>query len=428
MANVYATKNGVWSDITVWNTGALPTTADDVFANNFTVDIDIDVTVLSIRNTAAAPIVAGGGFTCGSGRIITCTATQGYLRASNDALITFSHASGSSDLYGNIFMNTIQNPRINGAITVTSTGTLNYVGNISNASGVIVTEAIRVSGGGTVNMVGNINVTWAGSIGARVSNGSTFNLTGDCYMETPASANNTYPFTIDNATVNITGNYTMGSMFTPGSTIGIQLNNNAVLNIIGNVIENQTALSSNDLAMIRVITASYVKIVGSLIARRNPVIISALTSSINIFSGPFICGEYGEMPYMCSRMHLIPSIGTYFEFRDETTNGALSPGAIAPATRLITLGAAVDAPDEGDVRDGVLYASSSLEGKVVIPHVDNVSVGIPVDVSDVGTAVLKGEDVWNVAIANLTTPNSIGERLKNASTVDTMGAQLEAVS
>lgn len=427
MANVYATKNGDWSDVTVWNTGALPTINDDVFSNTYTVDIDMNVTVLSIRNTAASPIVAGGGFTCGSGRIITCTATQGYIRASNDALITFNHASGSSDLYGNIFMTTDQNPRINGAITVTNTGTLNFIGNISNQSGIILTEAIRVNGSGVVNMIGDIRTTWAGNIGANVSNGSTFNLTGDCYMETPASANNTYPFTINNATVNITGNYIMGTMLSTGPTLGIQLSNNATLNITGNVIEDQTSIYS-DLAMIRVNSASYLKIVGSLISKRNPIIISSLSpSAINLFSGPFICGKYGTMPYRCVRMHLIPSIGTYFEFRDETTNGALSPGAIAPATRLITLGAAVDAPDETDVRDGVLYASASLEGSAVIPHEDNVAYNVPVD-HTVGTQLISPVDFWNTLVSSLTTPDSLGERLKNCSTVDTMGAQLEAIS
>ena len=37
MAIVRAVKTGVWSDTTVWNTGSLPTSADDVYSNNFTV-------------------------------------------------------------------------------------------------------------------------------------------------------------------------------------------------------------------------------------------------------------------------------------------------------------------------------------------------------------------------------------------------------
>lgn len=53
---VVAVKSGNWSDPTVWNTGRLPESTDQVFANGFTVTIDQDVTVLSISNDADAPI------------------------------------------------------------------------------------------------------------------------------------------------------------------------------------------------------------------------------------------------------------------------------------------------------------------------------------------------------------------------------------
>ena len=59
MANVYATRNGNWSDPTMWNTLALPTASDDVFANNFVVQVDVTTSVLSVRTTASAPIVTG---------------------------------------------------------------------------------------------------------------------------------------------------------------------------------------------------------------------------------------------------------------------------------------------------------------------------------------------------------------------------------
>jgi hypothetical protein len=41
MANVYAVANGNWSAGATWNTGSVPTSADDVFANNFTVNVDV---------------------------------------------------------------------------------------------------------------------------------------------------------------------------------------------------------------------------------------------------------------------------------------------------------------------------------------------------------------------------------------------------
>ena len=54
MANVYATKTGNWSDVTVWNTGALPTAADDVRPNGFTVTINQDITVTTLLTNLLA--------------------------------------------------------------------------------------------------------------------------------------------------------------------------------------------------------------------------------------------------------------------------------------------------------------------------------------------------------------------------------------
>jgi hypothetical protein len=60
-----------------------------------------------------------------------------------------------------------------------------------------------------------------------------------------------------------------------------------------------------------------------------------------------------------------------------------------------------------------------------VPPAAAVSVGVPVD-NTVGTGYLNATDIWNVPLASITTPNSIGERLKDASTVQTTGAQLAA--
>jgi hypothetical protein len=41
-----------------------------------------------------------------------------------------------------------------------------------------------------------------------------------------------------------------------------------------------------------------------------------------------------------------------------------------------------------------------------------------------GTAALSPQDVWDYLLSNINTPNSIGERLKNAATVDSTGSQI----
>ena len=50
MANVFAIKAGNWDDATVWDNGIVPTSADVVYTNGFTVTIDADVDVNQLRN------------------------------------------------------------------------------------------------------------------------------------------------------------------------------------------------------------------------------------------------------------------------------------------------------------------------------------------------------------------------------------------
>jgi hypothetical protein len=58
MAEIFAIKNGNWSDTTLWSEGTLPATDDDVFSNGFTVTIDGNRTVSTIRNTATVNTLA----------------------------------------------------------------------------------------------------------------------------------------------------------------------------------------------------------------------------------------------------------------------------------------------------------------------------------------------------------------------------------
>jgi hypothetical protein len=74
MATRYAVANGNWSNTATWDGGTLPTSADDVHANNRTVTINQDVTVLSLRTTAGGAAVAGGTFNTATSGTINITA------------------------------------------------------------------------------------------------------------------------------------------------------------------------------------------------------------------------------------------------------------------------------------------------------------------------------------------------------------------
>jgi hypothetical protein len=125
-------------------------------------------------------------------------------------------------------------------------------------------------------------------------------------------------------------------------------------------------------------------------------------------------------------MHLIPSAASYIEFRDETTNGAVQPGAVAPATQLVSPATIADNPIPADVRLGTVYSIGSQTGTLNMPHPNQVTYGVAVD-NTFGNAVLTAASVWDYLVASITVENSIGMRLKNVATPQTVGAQLASL-
>jgi hypothetical protein len=85
-----------------------------------------------------------------------------------------------------------------------------------------------------------------------------------------------------------------------------------------------------------------------------------------------------------------------------------------------------DLPSVSNVRFGVVYGVGSFTGTMRVPAAINVRLGVDVD-NTVGTGAVTADDVWNVLTSGLNTPGSIGDRLKNTSTVDSTGNQLAAL-
>jgi len=416
MAVRYAVVSGSWSSTSTWNGGTLPTSSDDVYSNNFTVTIDQDVTVLSIRNTAQSPAVAGGGFILNGGFTLNSAVNGGAY------LLTYT-SSATSSINGNITSGTTL-----AAVNFNSpSGTLNITGDIiSNTNSLGGGYGVRVTNTGILNIVGNIyNLQSYGSC-LVVDANNTVNITGNITSAAVGPYSGVSLISINSvSTMNITGNVTHNPI---NSNYGgvIVVNAASTLNITGNVTGGEFASPA-----IVSYSTSFIKIIGSIISRSpsatGPAITSTNLSAINIFSGPFICSSYGFFPYLVNRMNLIPSVGTYFEFRDETTNGAISPGAIASASRMISPSAVADAPAASNVRFGVTYANGSQTGSCIIPNTASVAYGVNVD-NTTGSALLSPSDVWNILTSTLTISGSLGERLKNASTVDTTGQQLTSIT
>jgi hypothetical protein len=393
MANVYAVKTGNWSDVTVWNTGALPTSADDVFSNNFTVTIDQDVTVLSLRNLAASPIVAGGGFT----------------------------------VSGNFTINATNLYNVGTLLTYTGTGTLNIIANIPNflTTPTANSSVINITGNGNVNFVGSIIWNAGGSTRYAIQKAGAgkLTITGDIEGNSPNSSVVMINYTAGNMDIigNITNNHT-------GSGNGIILNSSiGSINITGNLINNHNVGNGY---CVRMSAAGYFKNIGAMInnaTTTNSVCFLAIDNinTISIATGPFISSTYAILPFLSYRMWYQITALSYFEFRDSSTNGALSPGPIAPATRLVAPGTAIDAPATSDVRFGVVYASGSQTGTLRVPLPGQVALGVLTD-NTTGSAILTAAAIWNTQLNTMTTSGSIGERLSNVATVQTTAAQIAA--
>lgn len=57
MANKFAIATGNWSNAAIWNDGVVPTTGDDVWCNSFTVTLNTDVSVKSLRSNTSPNIL-----------------------------------------------------------------------------------------------------------------------------------------------------------------------------------------------------------------------------------------------------------------------------------------------------------------------------------------------------------------------------------
>ena len=231
--SIYATKNGNWSDPTVWNTGDLPISTDVVRPNNFIVTMDVDATVAEIRNDAGGGAVANGRFIINSGvSIITTTITVGQT---NVRLITHSGV-GTASITG-----TITNLSTNGAyvaINNESSGTLNIIGNVvftQNNTTPSSEGFIQNSTDGIINITGTVNGNIVGANRAscvvNVSVG-TININGD--VNSPVAVGALF-FTVVNVS---TGTITINGNVTTTASTAIDNRSSGTVTVNGNITAN----------------------------------------------------------------------------------------------------------------------------------------------------------------------------------------------
>jgi len=385
--------------------------------------------------------IAGGTFTLNSGVTVTCTGASG-ITAGNSTCLTYS-GSGTSTINANINPLTVNAASLTFTLVHNGTGTLNINGNIYASSSSGNRCCLDFSSSGTLNIVGILYGGFGNTPNARATGSGILTIVGNV-----TSGSNVTSLDVS-GTVNATITGTISGGTNSGRAIFVS--GSAILNVTGNLVANQggsaitisggspqvtvtgtvgsiTQSSTGDVALNAQTYNAYVKIIGIIYGGDKTYnFYSAGTSAINLLTGPFVSHPTGIQPIYLARMHYFRTMGSYFEFRDNSTNGALPPAGSAPATRLVSPDTAVDAPSPANVRFGTVYSLGSQTGTMKVPAAANVRLGVEVD-NTTGTAVLGPEDVWNYLRTSMNTPGSIGERLKDVSTVDSTGTQIASIT
>jgi hypothetical protein len=407
MANRWAVANGNWSNTATWNGGTLPTSADDVFPNNFTVTVDQNITVNALRSTAATGIVANGNFNFNTAGVTANITTA--IVAGTATIITVSAASGTVTI--NAPSVTVQSLLTGGAITINQTGNcdLNFtctklLGVVTNGDG---THVMQKAGTGTLNFIGDAqggaNASAANNgNGLNITNG-TVNFTGSAYGgASGAVLGLNFGVRINAGNLNLTGNVV------GGNSSGLCCSGTGVATVTGNI----TGGAANGGAGVTVLGGTFNQIgTATASAFAAALICNFPTTSTVTCTGPFL--RNGFIPAIASQMLRINSAyNPYFEFRkSDGTNVTYVDQSTS------------NFPDVGNVRLGTSYASGLYTGTLNVPTPAQVLAGIPVD-NTTGTLLMTPADFWNYLIASGFTAGSIGERLQNASTVATTGGQI----
>ena len=365
-------------------------------------------------------------------------------RDGNSASAISYTGNGTLNMYGN-FMNNQNNPDY---LYVSGNSNINVQGTILQMS-----EQSDSSTGFSIRCVGQNNLTIVGDI---INNGGnrdiiymlngTLNITGDITSN--------YSRRFEDGLVKLQGAVTCnitGDIITKEKNLEINRAGGSLLRLYDSeaycyhtgklehnyeypyvVINGANSHSANiyDIPVYNV--SGYYNQVGPMISNsfRGVCLYSPYVSGRNILTGPFKSSKYGTNPLVAARLYIAQQSISY-EFRTSELNASHAPigqdeyESYPSSYTMYTPDVLSDSPPESDVRLGVEYANQSRTGTLSVPLPSQVSLGIAVD-DTTGTAVLNASDVWSEQVSNITTAGSIGERLKNASTVESTGDQLES--
>lgn len=419
MANRYAIATGNWSNPAIWDGGTLPGPGDDVRANGFTVTIDQDITVTSIRTDAASPAVGGGFFdVTTSGKIINANIVAGT--SITNGCLRFSVA-GNLEINGNIFGGSVSNSRglfvgntsanvtINGNSTggssgeahgINASGNINLTGNITGGSG---SDAYGWTGSGNLFVVGNISggvgTTSVGAFSSGV--GNLIDIIGSVTGGTASAAHGIWLNRVSTAYITgtvqgVTGN---GGYIHTGAA--------STLNINGIVKGSNTGVVAgfNNLSTVSTFLCDIAE--GSDVNSAVGVANSVVNNNILVRNATY---KSTSTPI---------GVGVRFSTSSPSITVLTTSGTLT-----LTDPTSTDQALPADVRNGVVYNSGGLIGSLKVPAPESVAFGVEVD-NTFGEAILSPD---NFLEAIKTSSDPLAERLRNVATVQTVGDQFNSFS
>ena len=431
MANIRANGNGDWNTPATWVGGVVPTSADDVYANNFIVTIDVNITVLSLRNTVGTSITAGGHFAVTTSRSITANIIGGSVATANGVVLvttamtltlvgSITAGSGSVGVVlglasvlnhtgGNLLGGTGSGAPCVTVIGSSATATVNITGNVTGGTGV---SSAGINTGslfaGIITINGNV-LAGSGSEGTTIS----ANTTGRVVINgnvTGATAGAFSGVTVNGGVYTITGTVTGGSISTAyGVRIasGVNITVRIIGTCLGGTVTGATGLfiSTSDTG-----TTVWVDLAKSSATSRG-LQYTGSANNTHIILGGIEWHTGGFMPVE----------GIVRFVNDNTVKVTFTKSGGAAVTLRDTVLGGGTVPAISDVRNGIVYNSGALTGTLKVPSPTFVSVGVPTDntVGSLSGGSVSGGDITSIAneLQTLIVPELtvINNGVKNAS-------------
>ena len=258
-----ANSSGRWSQ-NIWD--VTPSANDDVFANGFTVEIDQNITVQSLRTTLSSGYaVAGGGFTIFQPLTSVVASPNGFVAGTTTCITSFV-SSGTVSLSGNV---TGGSAAAAYGVANLSSANVSISGNILGGTNATAYGAF-LDAAGTLTVTGNVSGS-TNTVGIYNNNSSGFvyvnapqivvggsnsgchgiqnNSAGNCYITSPriVGGTNTGADGIRNTGIGfilVNGNVEAGPA---GSTagVGITQSSTGTVFINGNLYASQISTGGN---------------------------------------------------------------------------------------------------------------------------------------------------------------------------------------